>query len=82
MADMKNENVNPNPEEQQETPANQDNKAKKEPGKIKSFLSKHGKKIKTGLAIAGAVGVGVIADRVGISIGGKKKQEDAPADPE
>lgn len=71
-------------EEQQGAPVNPDKKDEtaKQPGKIKSFFSKNAGKIKAGLAIAGAVGVGVAADRLGIKLGSKKKEDDSPADPE
>ena len=68
------------------TPGDQkktDEKPAKEPGKFKQFFkffTKHKNKVAAGLGIAGAVGVGVIADRIGIKIGGGKKKADEPGD--
>ena len=66
------------------TPGDQkktDEKPAKEPGKIKSFFVKHKNKIAGGLGVAGAVGAGIIIDRLGIKIGsGKKKGGDEPGD--
>lgn len=81
MSDIKtNETVNPTGEAANENNAtNPDKKQAKEPGKIGAFFKKHAGKIKTGAAIAGAVCVGVAADRLGIKLGGKKKDDDRPA---
>ena len=71
-----NVNGNPEPEKTSEAPAE-----KKHP--IKDFFGKHGKKIKTGLGIAGAIGIGVAADRLGLKIGAKKSGSDeSPAEAE
>ena len=80
MADIKNETVNPNGEaaNANATTPDQDKKAK-EPGKVKAFFEKHGSKIKTGLIVAGGIAAGVVADKIGIKIGGKKKDDDRPA---
>ncbi len=78
MADEKNVNENATINEEQnkenipEAPADQ----KKEPGKIRKFFSENAGKIKVGLGIAGAVGVGIAADRLGIKLGGSKKKDD------
>lgn len=70
--EIKNENVNPNEEQQANVPAPETPvEEKKHP--VKDFFKKHGNKIKTGLAVAGAVGVGIAADRMGLKLGGKKK---------
>lgn len=83
MADMKEKNATINEEEQAkttpETPEKNEAAAEKKPGKIKEFFGKHKSKIKGGLAIAGAVGVGVVADRLGIKFG-KSKNPDEPGD--
>ena len=84
----KDKKVTPNAEEQEaktatpETPEKKtDEKPAKEPGKFKQFFTKHKNKVAAGLGIAGAVGVGIIADRIGIKIGsGKKKGGDEPGD--
>lgn len=86
MADKKIEDATINEEQEAKTAPvdpedKKDEKPAKEPGKIKTFFSKNKKKILTGLGIAGAVGVGIIGDRVGIKIGsGKKKGGDEPGD--
>lgn len=74
-----NENMEPKTEEQgNQTPdGNQVQVEKKHP--IKDFFGKHGKKIGVGLGVAGAVGVGIVADRLGFKLGGRKKgEEEAP----
>lgn len=77
--EIKNEGtVNPNEEQQNTTPDGNVVVTKKHP--IKSFFKKHGGKIKTGLGIAGAVGVGIAIDKLGISRFGKKPGEEAPAE--
>lgn len=78
MADIKNETVNPNGEAAENATNPDDNKQAKEPGKIGAFFKKHKGKIKTGLAIAGGVAVGVAADKFGLRLG-KKKDDDRPA---
>lgn len=80
MADIKNDvTVNPNGAEGNPNP-NPDQKNDqadvKQPGKIKQFFSKHKGKIRTGLAIAGGVAVGVAADKFGLHLG--KKKDDQP----
>lgn len=80
MAEIKNiENATINNGEAANEATNPDEKQAKEPGKIGAFFKKHAGKIKTGAAIAGAVCVGVAADRLGIKLGGKKKDDDRPA---
>ena len=83
----KDKKVTPNAEEQEaktatpETPEKTDEKPAKEPGKIKQFFTKHKNKIAAGAGVVGAVGVGIIVDRLGIKIGsGKKKGGDEPGD--
>ena len=74
--EVKNENVNPNTEEQKaENPA-PETVAKEKKGKIKSFLSKHGGKIKTGLLVAGGIAAGVAVDKFGLKLGKGKKSDD------
>lgn len=81
--EIKNENVNPKTEEQQaNVPAPEAPEAEKKPGKVKAFFEKHGGKVKTVLAIAGAVGVGMAADRFGLKIGNKKKADEPASEPE
>lgn len=88
MANEKNVNVTENTttaEEQvkdqnQNAPGNEKETSAKEPGKIKTFFTKHGSKIKVGLGAAGAIALGVVADRIGIKIGAGKKSGDAPGD--
>ena len=80
MEDIKNETVNPNGEAANENATNPDKKKQaKEPGKIGAFFKKHSGKIKTGLAIVGGITVGVVADKVGVRLGGKKKDDDRTA---
>lgn len=78
MEDIKKNNKTINQEEKQNENATPDqNKAEqKQPGKIKQFFSKHKGKIRTGLAIAGGVAVGVAADKFGLHLG--KKKDDQP----
>ena len=81
MAEVKNiENATiNNGEAANENATNPDDKKQaKEPGKIGAFFKKHKGKIKTGLAIAGGVAVGVAADKFGLRLG-KKKDDDRPA---
>ena len=61
-------NPNPNPDQKND-------QAVKQPGKIKQFFSKHKGKIRTGLAIAGGVAVGVAADKFGLHLGKKKDDQ-------
>lgn len=49
---------------------------------VKDFFRKNSRKIKTGLGIAGAVGVGIAVDKLGLSKLGKKKTEEAPEETE
>ena len=80
MEDIKKNNETMNQEEKQnENAKNPDEKQAKEPGKIGAFFKKHSGKIKTGLAIVGGITVGVVADKVGVRLGGKKKDDDRPA---
>lgn len=75
--EVKNENVNPNTEEQKvENPAPETVAEEKKPGKIKSFISKHGGKIKTGLLVAGGIAAGVAVDKFGLKLGKGKKSDD------
>ena len=75
--EVKNENVNPNTEEQQATnPAPEAPAEEKKTGKVKEFFKKHKGKVKTGLVVAGGIAAGVIADRLGIKLGGKKDDPD------
>ena len=79
MAEVKNvtENATPNEEQKQNTtPDGNTVEVKKHP--VKDFFAKNGGKIKTGLGIAGAVGVGIAIDKLGISRFGKKSGEEAP----
>ena len=71
--EIKNENVNPKTEEQQATVPAPEAPVEEKKHPVKDFFKKHGNKIKTGLAVAGAVGVGIAADRMGLKLGGKKK---------
>lgn len=71
--EIKNENVNPKTEEQQATVPAPEAPVEEKKHPVKDFFKKHSNKIKTGLAIAGAVGVGVAADKIGLKIGNKKK---------
>jgi len=82
MADEKKIDVtiNPNGEAANDNATNPDqNKAEqKQPGKVKAFFDKHKGKVKTGLVVAGGIAVGIVADKIGIKLGGKKKDEDRP----
>ena len=64
------------PEDQKKT----DDKAEKKPGKVKQFFIDHKNKIAAGAGVVGAVGVGIIVDRLGIKIGAGKKKADEPSD--
>ena len=76
--EIKNEaSVNPNEEQAKTTPDGNEVKTEKHP--VKDFFKKHGNKIKVGLGVAGAVGVGIAADRLGLKIGGRKKASDTDA---
>lgn len=78
--EIKNEGTVNNQEEQQNvTPDGNVIETKKHP--VKDFFRKHGGKIKTGLGIAGAVGVGIAVDKLGLSRLGKKASDtDASTD--
>lgn len=78
MADKKvNETINQNTEEQKvKNPAPETVAEEKKPGKIKSFISKHGGKIKTGLLVAGGIAAGVAVDKFGLKLGKGKKSDD------
>lgn len=85
MSDIKTNEATMDQKEQvkdqnQNAPGNEKETSAKEPGKIKSFFEKHKGKIRTGLAIAGGVAVGVAADKFGLRLGSKKKGGDAPGD--
>lgn len=80
MADIKNDaTVNPNGEAAENATNPDEKKQAKEPGKIGAFFKKHAGKIKTGAAIAGAVCVGIAADRLGVKFSSRKKDDDRPA---
>lgn len=79
VKEMKQEAMNQNEEQNQGTPAPEAPVEKKD-GKIKTFFKTHGGKIKMGLGLAGALGVGIAADRLGLKLGGKKKDEDGPTE--
>ena len=75
--EMKKDTMNQNEEQQNTTPDGNVVVVKKNP--IKDFFKKNGSKIKVGLGVAGAIGVGIAADRLGIKFGSKKKPgEEAP----
>lgn len=78
MADKENKKLENEEAVDKKTTENQDQKteAEKKPGKIKEFFVKNKNKVAAGLGIAGAIGVGVIADRIGIKFGSKKKTDD------
>lgn len=64
------------------TPGDQktDDKAEKKPGKVKQFFIDHKNKIAAGAGVVGAVGVGIIVDRLGIKFNAGKKKTDEPGD--
>lgn len=66
--EVKDEKAIDNKEQGNNNPADQ-----KEPGKVKVFFKKHASKIKGGLLVAGGLAAGVLADRAGIKLGGRKK---------
>ena len=72
---MEAENMAAKNEEQQNAPAENENKEKKHP--VKDFIKNNGKKIGIGLGIVAAFGAGVAADKFGIKLPGKKKDPDA-----
>ena len=72
---MEAENMAANNEEQQNAPAENENKEKKHP--VKDFFKNNGKKIGIGLGVVAAFGAGVAADKFGIKLPGKKKDPDA-----
>lgn len=79
MADIKDEKKTTTNEEQN----NNESAEKKEPGKVKVFFKKHASKIKSGLLVAGGLAAGVLADRAGIRLGGRKKNSgEDPGDSE
>lgn len=80
--EIKDEKAIDNKEQGNNNPAEKDENKGKEPGKIKTFLSKHAGKIKGGLLVAGGLAAGVLADRAGIRFGGRKKGGDDPGDTE
>lgn len=57
----------------------QDQNEKKD-NKVIAFFKKNGKKIGGAAAIVGAVGVGVVLDRVGVKIPFGKKKDDEPVE--
>lgn len=57
----------------------QDQNEKKD-NKVIAFFKKNGKKIGGAAAIVGAVGVGVVLDRVGIKVPFGKKKDDEPVE--
>lgn len=82
MSEMNEKNVTMNEEmaankneEQQNAPAENENKEKKHP--VKDFFKNNGKKIGIGLGVVAAFGAGVAADKFGIKLPGKKKDPDA-----
>lgn len=83
MAEDKNKKLeNEEAVDKNATPGDQktDDKAEKKPGKIKQFFIDHKNKIAAGAGVVGAVGVGIIVDRLGIKLGSKKKGGDEPGD--
>ena len=60
-------NPNPNPEK--------NDQAVKQPGKIKKFFEKHGGKVKAGLFVVGGVAAGIAADKLGLKLSSKKKDD-------
>ena len=82
MSEMNEKNVTMNEEmannEEQNTAGaseQQQDQAKKE-NRVVGFFKKNGKKIAGIGAIVGAVGAGVLLDRAGIKLPGKKKSDD------
>lgn len=81
MSEMNEKNVTMNEEmaakneEQQNAPAENENKEKKHP--VKDFFKNNGKKIGIGLGVVAAFGAGVAADKFGIKLPGKKKDPEA-----
>lgn len=83
MAEDKNKKLeNEDAVDKNATPGGQktDDKAEKKPGKVKQFFIDHKNKIAAGAGVVGAVGVGIIVDRLGIKFGSKKKGGDEPGD--
>lgn len=77
--EIKNEATVNNQEEQKVTPDGNVVEVKKHP--VKDFFARHGNKIKVGLGVAGAVGVGIAVDKLGLSRLGKKASDtDASTD--
>lgn len=76
---MEAENMAANEEQNKtaEAGTQQDQNEKKD-NKVIAFFKKNGKKIGGAAAIVGAVGVGVVLDRVGIKVPFGKKKDDEP----
>lgn len=81
---MEQNNVAANNEEQMnnQAPANEETPKEGIISKGKNFFKKNGKKLLTGAAIVGAVGVGVAADRFGLPFIKKKStpEEETPVE--
>lgn len=81
MADEKKVTVNENTakEEQMTTPGGVPVEVITKKHPVKDFFSKNKKKIGVGIGIAGAFAAGVVADKIGIKLPGKKESSEEEA---
>ena len=78
---MEAENMAANEEQNKASEAGtQQDQNEKKDNKVIAFFKKNGKKIGGAAAIVGAVGVGVVLDRVGIKVPFGKKKDDEPVE--
>lgn len=77
---MEAENMAANEEQKASEAGTQQDQNEKKDNKVIAFFKKNGKKIGGAAAIVGAVGVGVVLDRVGIKVPFGKKKDDEPVE--
>ena len=78
---MEAENMAANEEQNKASEAGtQQDQNEKKDNKVIAFFKKNGKKIGGAAAIVGAVGAGIVLDRVGIKIPFGKKKDDEPVE--
>ena len=79
---MEAENMAANEEQNKTAEAGTQQDQEKKDNKVIAFFKKNGKKIGGAAAIVGAVGAGIVLDRVGIKIPFGKKKDDEPVETE